>query len=117
MIRQFPAILGVLSLAIAAPLCDNTASSSYHYIVVGGGTSGLVIANRLTESANVSVLVIEAGDSVYGNPIVTDVNAYGLAFGTAIDWQYQSTAQTYAGNTPQILHSGKALGGSSTING
>ncbi|KAL1963327.1 hypothetical protein VTN77DRAFT_8448 [Rasamsonia byssochlamydoides] len=117
MVRRIIGTLGVLSAATAAPLCQQTASSGYDYIVVGGGTSGLVIANRLTENANVSVLVIEAGDSVYNNPNVTNVNGYGLAFGTAIDWQYQSTNQTYAGNTPQTLRAGKALGGTSTING
>lgn len=106
----------VLSLATAAPLCQ-TASSSYDYIVVGGGTSGLVVANRLSENPNVSVLVIEAGDSVYNNANVTNVNGYGMAFGTAIDWQYQSTNQTYAGYTRQTLRAGKALGGTSTING
>ncbi|KKA20115.1 Glucose oxidase [Rasamsonia emersonii CBS 393.64] len=116
MLRRTVGILAVLSLASAAPLCQ-TASSSYDYIVVGGGTSGLVVANRLSENPNVSVLVIEAGDSVYNNANVTNVNGYGLAFGTPIDWQYQSTNQTYAGNTRQTLRAGKALGGTSTING
>jgi choline dehydrogenase-like flavoprotein len=108
--------LSLLPLAAALPSSLHS-NSDYDYIVVGGGTSGLVIANRLSEDPNVSVLVIEAGGSVYNNPNVTDVNGYGLAFGTAIDWQYESVNQTYAGGQRQTLRAAKALGGTSTING
>ncbi|KUJ14082.1 alcohol oxidase [Mollisia scopiformis] len=90
---------------------------TYDYIIVGGGTSGLVIANRLSELSNVTVAVIEAGDSVLNNPNVTDVGGYGLAFGTDIDWAYQSTNQTYARGATQTLRAAKAIGGTSTING
>lgn len=105
-----------LSLAVAAPWAQPE-SSSYDYIVIGGGTSGLTVANRLSEDPNVNVLIIEAGDSVLNNPNVTTVDGYGLAFGTEIDWQYQSVNQTYAGNVPQVLRAGKALAGTSAING
>ena len=65
----------------------------YDYIVVGGGTNGLVVTNRLSESSSASVLVVEAGASVFDNATVTDTNGYGRALGTSIDWQYQTTAQ------------------------
>lgn len=101
--------LGALSTALAAP--------TYDYIVVGGGTSGLVIANRLTENPDVSVLIIEAGGSVLNNYNVTDVDGYGLAFGTDIDWQYETVNQPNAGDLTQTLRAGKALAGTSAING
>lgn len=108
--------LSALSLAVAAPWAHTT-SSDYDYIVIGGGTSGLAVANRLSEDPNVNVLIVEAGDSVLNNPNVTNVDGYGLSFGSEIDWQYQSVNQTYAGNGRQVLRAGKALAGTSAING
>jgi choline dehydrogenase-like flavoprotein len=109
--------LALLPLVAAVPHTARGAEPTYDYIVVGGGTSGLVVANRLSEDRNTSVLVIEAGSSVYNNPNVTDTTGYGKAFGTDIDWAYQTVDQEYAGNQPQTVRAGKALGGTSTING
>lgn len=89
----------------------------YDVVIVGGGTAGLVIANRLSEKSYTTVAVIEAGDLVFDNKNVSTVDGYGLSFGTEIDWQYESTPQAYAGNKTQTLRAGKALGGTSTING
>lgn len=89
---------------------------AYDYVIIGAGTSGLVIANRLSE-LNVTVAVIEAGDYAYNNTDVTNPSGYGLAFGSAIDWAYQTTSQAYAGDKVQTLRAGKAIGGTSTING
>ena len=90
----------------------------YDYVIVGAGTCGLVIANRLSELADVSILVIEAGDSVLNNTNVTDTNPFSFAsLGTAIDWQYETVNQTFAGGKKQVLNAGKAIGGTSTING
>jgi choline dehydrogenase-like flavoprotein len=94
-----------------------THSPRYDYVIVGGGTSGLVVANRLSEDYNVSVAVIEAGDIELYNTNITSTSKYGNAFGTAIDWQYESAPQLYAGNASQVLRAAKALGGTSDING
>jgi hypothetical protein len=110
--------LAPAALAVSESVATTwTHSSRYDYIIVGGGTSGLVVANRLSEDYNVSVAVIEAGGIELYNPNITDTSKYGNAFGTAIDWQYQSVPQTYAGDAPQVLRAGKALGGTSNING
>lgn len=110
-LRNFGLVYGLFVTASVAtgPL--------YDYVVVGGGTSGLVVANRLSEDPNVSVVVIEAGESEHDNPNVTAVGGYGKAFGTHVDYQYESVNQTHAGNSKQVLRAGKALGGTSTING
>ncbi|KAI6872128.1 GMC oxidoreductase [Hortaea werneckii] len=110
----FP-VFASLAAAVPSPLHHST--SRYDYIVVGGGTSGLVVANRLSEDPSVSVAIIEAGDFVFDNKNVTDVSAYGKAFGTQIDWEYKSEPQKHALNESQTLRAGKALGGTSTFNG
>lgn len=111
--------LALLALAPAALAAINAPEHSprYDYIIVGGGTSGLVVANRLSEDYNVSVAVIEAGDVELYNTNVSDTSKYGAALGTDIDWQYQSAPQEYAGGATQTLRAGKALGGTSNING
>lgn len=91
--------------------------TNFDFIIVGGGTSGLVVANRLSELSNVSVAIIEAGDDVRDNVNVTDANAFSAAFGTPIDWAYSSTAQEFAEDRVFPYHAGKAIGGTSTING
>lgn len=96
---------------------QNDSGPKYDFIVVGGGTSGLVIANRLSENKGVTVAVIEAGDSVFHNHNVTNLAGYGHAFGTHIDWAYETEDQKYAGGSKQIMRAGKAIGGTSTING
>jgi choline dehydrogenase-like flavoprotein len=115
MYGALPALL--LAPAVLAAPEEWTHSPRYDYIIVGGGTSGLVVANRLSEDYNVSVAVIEAGGVELYNPNITDTSKYGNAFGTAVDWQYESVPQTYAGNASQVLRAGKALGGTSNING
>lgn len=108
-------LLSALTLVQASSrLCNGT---SYDYVIVGGGTSGLVLASRLTEVPTISVLVIEAGGSVRGNPNVTNTTQFGLSLGTSIDWGYQSEPQVYTDNRTFVYYAGKALGGTSTING
>ncbi|KAG8988408.1 hypothetical protein FRB94_006456 [Tulasnella sp. JGI-2019a] len=93
---------------------------AYDFIIVGGGLAGLVIASRLTENSNISVLVIEAGDTgaAVQSRISTPTDAYfnGL-LGSSYDWQYTTAPQVNVNNRSLAWPRGKLLGGSSAVNG
>lgn len=89
----------------------------FDFVIVGGGTAGLTVANRLSELPDITVAIIEAGDSVFNNPAVINPDDFTVPLDTSIDWQYQSTSQSFAAGQQIEYHSGKALGGTSTING
>lgn len=91
--------------------------SSYDYVIVGGGTAGMVVASRLSENPDHSVLVLEAGNFEEHNPNVTTITALGAAQGTHVDWQYQSIPQVSTNNRTITWRAGRGLGGSSLING
>jgi choline dehydrogenase-like flavoprotein len=66
----------------------------FDYIVVGGGTAGLVVANRLSEDSNVRVLVVEAGADRTADPFVlTPGLVAGLYGKEEYDWNFCSTPQ------------------------
>lgn len=64
--------------------CDQASSApdlreTYDYILVGDGTSGLVVASRLTENPSISILILEAGPNKLENPrITTPILAFAL---------------------------------------
>lgn len=91
---------------------------SYDYIVVGAGSAGCVIANRLSENPNVKVLLLEAGGSE--NSISDVPQGIFMIQQTPIDWQYRIVPQKRScfGINGRSLNwpRGKVLGGSSTLN-
>ncbi|KAI1847903.1 hypothetical protein JX266_006016 [Neoarthrinium moseri] len=99
------------------PLGLAQGQESYDYIIAGGGTSGLVVANRLSADPSIRVLVIEAGRDERTNPNVTSVSGFLSAFNTSIDWAYNVVPQQSLYGRDMQYHSGRALGGTSTING
>lgn len=99
------------AVTASKPLSDR----SFDFIVVGGGTSGLVVANRLSESPDVQVLIIEAGYSALDNDNSTFPELSGST--ETIDWRYQSAPQIYAYDRIEPLPGGRGIGGSSLING
>lgn len=103
----------LLALASAPSALGET----FDYIIAGAGTCGLVLANRLSADPGVRVAVIEPGDDVRNNVNVTDPALFTVPYGTSIDWQYSTTPQPAAGNRTIPWHAGKAIGGTSTING
>ena len=92
---------------------------SYDFVVVGAGSAGCVLANRLSESGRYSVLLIEAG----GTDDLLDVNVPAAAISlqlSEVDWQNQTVRQRLAnkGMVGQRCRwpSGRMLGGSSSMN-
>ena len=87
------------------------------YIIIGGGTAGLVVANRLSEDADVSILVLEAGKDLSADPRVNVPALWTTLLGSEADWQYQTTTQPGLCGRSIKEPQGKTLGGSSAING
>jgi choline dehydrogenase-like flavoprotein len=87
------------------------------YIIIGGGTSGLVVANRLSEDPHIQVLVLEAGKDLSADPGVNIPAFWTSLLGSDADWQYKSVSQQNLESRSVRHPQGKVLGGSSAING
>jgi choline dehydrogenase len=86
-----------------------TPLTTYDYIIIGGGTAGCVLADRLTADPNITVAVIEGGPSDHNLPQVLKLSEWLSLLGGPLDYQYATTEQPRGNST--ILHSrAKVLG-------
>jgi len=93
--------------------------ATYDYVIVGGGSAGSVLANRLSADRSTRVLVLEAGRSDWRlDPFIHMPAALPYPIGNRLyDWRYESEPEPHMGGR-RIYHArGKVLGGSSSING
>jgi choline dehydrogenase len=91
----------------------------YDYVIVGGGSAGSVLANRLSEDPGTRVLVLEAGRSDWRWDVFIHMPA-ALAFPIGsrfYDWRYESEPEPHMDGRRVYHARGKVLGGSSSING
>ncbi|KAJ5279749.1 hypothetical protein N7478_005121 [Penicillium angulare] len=89
----------------------------YDYLILGGGTAGLVVAARLSEDPSVNVGVIEAGQDQRSNPMVTCPAFSPQMIGRPeYDWLHKTIPQRGNGGKVHAQCRGKMVGGSSAIN-
>lgn len=118
--RDFIKNTGVLSVGLAiSPFAtiNNTKESKkeYEYIIIGAGSSGCVLANRLTENPSIKVLLLEAGGPDTKAEI-HEPGKWGSLLGTEVDWNYSTQEEPFLNNRKITWPRGKVLGGSSSIN-
>jgi choline dehydrogenase len=87
----------------------------YDYVIVGAGSAGCVLANRLSEDPDVRVLLLEAGPPDTLQNIHVPLGYLQLG-GTEVDWDYHSAPEHECGGRRITLPRGRVLGGSSSIN-
>ncbi|KAI9803690.1 MAG: hypothetical protein M1833_000602 [Piccolia ochrophora] len=93
------------------------ASMGYDYLIAGGGTAGLVLANRLSENPSVSVGVLEAGyDLTDDAKVLLPLYMFDVQGNPNYDWDFHSEPQDYLDGLISRQARGKMLGGSSGIN-
>ena len=115
---SLPALLPILWLKKSPQLSTNQWNKEYDYVVVGGGSAGCVLAARLSEQRDRTVLLLEAGGS---ESLVTDFPIAALNLqNTPLDWGYRTEVQEMAcfglKGRRCPWPRGKVLGGCSTLN-
>ena len=90
---------------------------TYDYIIVGAGSAGCVLANRLSEDEGKTVLLLEAGGVDWNIFIHIPAGFFKTISNPSVNWLYTTEAEESSGNRKISWPRGKVLGGSSSING
>lgn len=93
-----------------------TVGKNYDFIIVGGGSAGCALANRLSTDPTVTVALLEAGGSDEREAIRVPRQYFSL-WGTDVDWGYLSTPQPGTAGRVHTMPRGRVIGGTGSING
>ncbi|KAJ3718017.1 alcohol oxidase [Lentinula guzmanii] len=96
---------------------ESFCSTSFDYVIIGGGTAGLALAARLSEDPNIVVGVLEAGEHIHEMPEVSVPGMMGQALGNPkVDWAFSTVEQPAVLNRKIFSPRGKGVGGTSALN-
>lgn len=90
---------------------------TFDYVIIGAGSAGCVLANRLSEDGDVTVCVLEAGPRDWNPFIHIPAGFIKTFYDPRVNWCYQQEVGPYTGGRRVYAPRGKTLGGSSSING
>jgi choline dehydrogenase len=91
-------------------------SQSFDVVIVGAGSAGCALANRLSSDLALRVALLEAGGDDSREAIRVPHQYFSL-WGTDVDWQYVSTPQAGTCGRTHVMPRGKVMGGTSSLNG
>lgn len=90
--------------------------NTYDFVIVGGGSAGCVLANRLSASGKWQVLLLEAGPADSSSFIHMPTGIIPVIRSNVLNWKFWTTPQQSCGGRPMFWPRGRTLGGSSSIN-
>lgn len=90
---------------------------TFDYVIIGAGSAGCVLANRLSEDENTTICVLEAGPPDWNPFIHIPAGFMKTFFDPKVNWCYQQEPGPYTAGRKILAPRGKTLGGSSAING